>query len=116
MVIAVMVAIGSAAAGGYWQGSKHTKDRLESQMLREEVIAQQVYNSAIEATAEEIGKIRITNRTIREQLETQIRYEPVYIDCRHNDDVKRLLDAILVGEEPAESFDRSILSILDTAD
>lgn len=109
MLVAVMVAVSTAGGAGYWRGSVNTKNRLEAQAAREERIAQMTYEKAMAATASEISKIKVVNKTITQELEREVRTEPVYIDCRHSDDVKRLLDAILTGQAPAESLDRSVL-------
>ena len=116
IVIGVMVAILTAGAVGYWRGGVNTKSRIESDIARENQIARVAYDNALKATAEQIANIKIVNTTVRQELEREIRKEPVYLDCRHSDDVKRLLDAVLTGQAPAESFDRSKLPAADTAD
>ena len=85
------------------------KNEIESDIAREERIGQIAFANSLSASASQIAKIRIVNTTIKQELEREIRMEPVYIDCRHSDDTKRMLDAILTGSEPAESFDRSFL-------
>ncbi len=116
MILGVLAAIGTAGGVGYLKGSQHMKNEIESDIAREERIGQIAFANALSASASQIAKIRVTNKTITQELEREIRFEPVYIDCRHSDDTKRMLDAILTGSQPAESFDRSILPETNSAE
>lgn len=104
MLLAIVLSVAAAGASGYWKGSRDTENRLTAERLTTEQIAETAYRAAITGAAYEISKIQITNKTFRQTLEREIRHEPVYIDCQHPDNVKRLLDAILTGEAPAESL------------
>lgn len=116
IIIGVMSAIMLSAFVGYWRGSTNTRNSIEADIARENQIAQTVYDNAIRATASEIAKIEIVNKTITQELEREVRIEPVYLDCSHSDDVKRLLDAVLTGQAPPESISRNKLSAPDEAD
>ncbi len=109
VILGVLLAIGTAGTTGYMKGGQHMKNEIESDIAREERIGQIAFANALSASASQIAKIRIVNKTITQELEREIRYEPVYLDCRHSDDTKRMLDAILTGSKPGESFDRSVL-------
>ena len=116
MILGVLMTVGTAGTTGYLYGGKHMKNEIESDIAREERIGQIAFANALSGAASQIAKIRVTNKTITQELEREIRFEPVYIDCRHSDDVKRMLDAILTGDEPAESLDRSLLPTPDAAE
>lgn len=116
MILGVLLAVSVAGTTGYVKGGQHMKNEIESDIAREERIGQIAYSNALSATASEIAKIKVVNKTITQELEREIRYEPVYIDCRHSDDTKRMLDAILTGSKPGESFDQSFLPATDRAE
>jgi hypothetical protein len=101
----VLFAIAASAATGYWRGAQVTRNAIEAATARDERVAQIVYDNALAAAAAEIAKIEIVNQTIRQELEREVRVETVYGECRHTDDAKRLLDAALAGEAPAEPVD-----------
>lgn len=102
--LAIVLVTLAAGAAGYLRGANVTRNAIESDMLREEQLAQRVYEQAQLAAANEIAKIEIVNKTITNELEKEIRYEPVYRDCHHPDSIKRMLDAILKGEAAPEFF------------
>lgn len=117
LILAALLAALAAATTGYVYGSKHTRAAIEADAAREERIAQVAYENALRATAEQIAGIQIVNKTIRQELEREIQKEPVYVDCRHSPDVKRLLDAILTGERPAESLgEDSLPAVIGTTE
>ena len=115
VILAVILAIGTAGAGGYLRGVHNTKNSIAADIAREEQLAQRVYDNAILAAASEISKIEIVNRTITQEIEREVRTREVYLTCRHDDDTKRMLDAILTGEGSSESISRSKLSSVDPA-
>jgi hypothetical protein len=115
VALALLLTMGAAGAAGYWRGATNTENRLEAERLRNEQIAETAYDAAILAAADAISGIKIVNTTIRQELEREIRTEPVYVNCRHSPDAKRLLDAVLSGEAPAESVSGNIVSPADPA-
>lgn len=116
VILGVVLALGATGTAGYVKGSNDAENEFLAETAREQQIARIAYDNALAATASEIAKIEVTNKTIRQDLEREIRYEPIYIDCRHTPGVKRLLDAILLGEAPAESFDPSVLPATDSTE
>lgn len=115
MILGVLLAISTAGGVGYMSGGQNMKNEIESDIAREERIGQIAFANSLSASAQQIAKIRIENTTIRQELDREIRFEPVYIDCRHSDAAKRMLDAILTGSQPPESFDRSLVPAADRA-
>ncbi len=114
VALIAVLAISAAGGIGYNRGASHMKNSITADILREEQLAQRIYDQTILATASEISKIEITNKTIRQEVEREIRTETIYMECRHTDDTKRMLDAILTGERSSESVDRSELSAINS--
>jgi len=116
VLLTVTLASASAAGVGYYRGATNTRNAIEASEAKLERVRQITYDAALAATAEEISKIQIVNRTIRQELEREIRTETKYVDCRSSDDVVRLLNAVLAGAAPAESVDSGELPDVDAAD
>ncbi|MCH7495960.1 MAG: hypothetical protein IH825_07730 [Candidatus Marinimicrobia bacterium] len=104
VLLAVISAVSISGGLGYCHGVDTTENSIAADIAREEQLAQSLYDKMIFATASEISKIEIVNTTIRQELEREIRTEKVYLECTHPDHVVRLLNAILAGERPSESF------------
>lgn len=47
--------------------------------------------------ADAIAKIKIYHKTVQGKLETVVRENPVYVDCKHTDDGMRLINQALTG-------------------
>ena len=104
-LVLAIVSISIASAGtGYWRGVKNTTNRIEATEARLERTRQEVYDAALAATAAEISKIKIVNTTVRQELEREVRTEKIYAQCSHSDNTFGLLNAVIKGEIPAESF------------
>lgn len=95
-VISAVAGIGIAYNMG--QNAGYTKGVAEA--LNAEAIATQAANSASNAAIEAIKGIKIENKYITKQLDTVVKTEPVYIDCKHAPDAVRLLNGALEGSRP----------------
>ena len=115
VILAVISAVSISGGLGYCHGVSTTENSIAADIAREEQLAQRLYDDMVYAAASEISKIEIINKTITQELEREIRTERIYMDCRHTDGTKRMLDAILTGERSSESFDRVELSPVDPA-
>ena len=115
IILAVISAVSISGGLGYCHGVSTTENSIAADIAREEQLAQNLYDKMLSATASEISKIEIINKTITQEIEREIRTERVYMDCRHTGDTKRMLDAILTGKRPSESLDRSQLSAVNPA-
>lgn len=94
--------------GGVGLGMKYEK----GQAAREEVLIAKAGEAAALASAVEIGKIQITQTTIRQKAQETIREVPVYRDCVHSPDVLRLLNEAATNGA-FESPDRGKLPVAD---
>src|SRR5688572_12682546 len=115
LLAAVLAAVGAGTAG-YFRGAHNTRQSIQNDMLKEEQLGQQMYQKMLLAVGEKIGEIQIVNKTITQELEREVRVEKVYSECRNTDAVVGLLNAILSGQAPAESFGPDQLPGTDTAD
>lgn len=111
----VALTLAGSATTGYFYGGKHMKNRMIAELARENELAQEVFDAAVKGAAQEIANIEIVNTTIREELEREVRYETRYLECRHDDDTYRLLNALLSGEVTLESLDLTKLPEADSA-
>ena len=101
MSISAMRAIGLLAmlAGLVYAGWAARGWRDDSIMLAEQRIATSTRDIALQATAEAIAKIKVTNTTIRQRTEKEVYEKPVYRDCRHDAVGLQIINAALT--EPA---------------
>lgn len=95
-VVTAVAGIGIAYNLGYKAGETSGV----ASALNTQTIAAQAANSASNAAIEAIKGIRIENKYITKQLDTVVKTEPVYIDCKHTPDAVRLLDSALSGSRP----------------
>lgn len=92
-VVALVLAFG----GGAYLGRGYTL----GQVARDEVLIQKAADAAQLAAAVEIGKIKITHRTIHSELEKTLERVPDPDACRIDADTLRLLNDALAGRAPA---------------
>lgn len=71
------------------------RQALENQHIAEAV------DAANSATAEAISKIKVTNKTVQNQLEKQIETHTVYRDCKLDPVGLQLANQALAGSKPA---------------
>lgn len=79
LIAGALAAILAAYGVGRYDGSRMEK----ASHLSAEQRAQEAYDAALRATADQIAKINIRNTTIRQQAETVIREVPAY-SCVHD--------------------------------
>lgn len=94
VILIALVALASAAGFGYIKGKNDQKG-----IYAREAVKQQTLHEAIEAgIAKGVSKMKITNTYTRGRLETIVRENTVYLDCKHHPDALRLLNDILAGK------------------
>ena len=67
----------------------------------DEALMRKTREAAQQGAADAIAGIKITSTTINREIQTLVRTDVVYRDCRHAPDVMRLLEALRVGLDPA---------------
>jgi len=103
MKVAVLGALATALAfgGGYTLGRIDGRVIEEGTQAREANMARVATDAASIAAATAIAGIEVKHVTVKQRLETQIRTEPVYRDCEHDQRVFDDLNRALTGAEPA---------------
>lgn len=89
-----LILIGLAGLGGFGMGVKYEKGVVAAN----EVERKQGWSDALEATAKELAKIQVVQRTINRQVEVQTKEVPVYRECQNTPDVVKTINAAARGE------------------
>ena len=97
----VLLWVASIAAAGAWSYNAG-KDAEIATQAREDRAAAVATQAAASAAAHAISQIEVRNVTIRQPLETIVRTEQVFRDCRSGPDAQRLLNST-PGVAPAAS-------------
>lgn len=99
LIIAALVAVLAAGAGGFRLGSDH---EVAAQAREQNHIAEAV-DAANAAAAEAIANIKVVNKTIQNEVQREVQNNIVYRDCKHSPDGLRLLNQAITGTKPADS-------------
>lgn len=91
LIIAFLVAILGAGAGGFKLGADH---EVAAQAREQNHIAEAV-DAANTASAEAIAKLRPKFTTIQNEVQREIRTNTVYADCRHSQEALKLVNKAL---------------------
>ncbi len=110
----LLLAAAVALVGAYAAGRHDGAEIAEAAALREERVAALAADAAQKSAAKAIAGITVTNTTLRQTLEREVRENVVYRDCRHSADGLRILNAALAGR--AYSAANSQLSGVVSAD
>lgn len=97
LVLGLGVTHGFVAWKAYGAGQNAEIVKQES----DEALMRKTLEAAQQGAADAIANIKITSTTINREIQTLVRTDVVYRDCRHAPDVMRLLEAIRVGLDPA---------------
>lgn len=95
LIIASLLAVMAAGAGGFKLGIDHNK---ATEADKRETVAEAV-DAANNASAQAISQIRVTNQTIRQEVERETHTNTVYLDCRHTPAGLSGVNAALTGAE-----------------
>ncbi len=101
MIIGLLAAVGAAGTLGYVKGSQHTGDRIAADLALTAEATREAQQQALTAAAEQIAKLDVETRVIRQKTEVITREVPVYRDCRHSPDGLQNVNEALTGEGPA---------------
>jgi hypothetical protein len=91
ILAALVLWASSVVAAGWWAYGTGRDHELATQ-AREDHAAQVSRDAAAQAAAKAIAAIEVKNVTIRQPLETIVRTEQVFRDCRSGPDAVRLLN------------------------
>ncbi|QOE32796.1 i-spanin [Achromobacter phage Mano] len=98
-IIAALVAV-CAVIGAYAYGVSMGKDREAATQARIDKAMQDTREAAQQGAAQAIAQIKITNTTIRGEVQREIQTNTVYRDCRIPADGVRLINEAITGQRP----------------
>jgi hypothetical protein len=97
LIIACLVAILGAGAGGFKLGADH---EVAGQARAEKLVADAEKNMQ-DAAAKAIASIKVVNKTIQNEVQREVQTNTVYAECRNTPAGLRLLNQALTGDKPA---------------
>lgn len=101
-ILAIVVLWGGSVGGAYFYGSGVGKDGEIANQAKINQAITDTREAAQLGAADAIAKIKVTNTTIKGRIETTIRDNPIYVDCKHGDDGLRDINEALTGKsQPA---------------
>jgi hypothetical protein len=96
IIIACLVAILGAGAGGFKLGADHEI----AAKAREEKHITEAVDAANTAAAEAIAKIKVTNTLVQGEIQREIHTNTIYSDCKHSPSGLQLINEALTGSKP----------------
>jgi len=102
-ILAVVLLWGASVFGAFRYGTDVGKDGEIAKNSEIKKAIDETYTKAMEGSAEVISKITVRNTTIQGRVETIVRDNTVYRDCRHDAAGLRTINQALTGESPTES-------------
>lgn len=104
-ILAAVLLVGCLTGAAYRQGRVDGEAKIEAQQAREDALAAKATDAAASAIAAAIPKITVTHQTVRQELEREIRTNPVYLraDCDTGPDSLQRFNAALPGATSASA-------------
>jgi len=93
----VLLSIVLSAGAGLWGGYKFGHDAATTDLLAKQQANEEGRQTALEASAKEIAKVKVVNQTIRQETQREIVERPVYRDCVLPDSGLQLINQALTG-------------------
>lgn len=99
IILAAVLLVGALTGTAYRQGRADGEAKIEAQQNRENAIAAKASDAAASAIAAAIPKITVKHQTVRQELEREIRTNPVYLraDCDTGPDSLQRFNAAIPG-------------------
>lgn len=103
VIAALLALIGTAGLSGWVSFQAAT--RIKQGEWDAAVVAERAgKDTALKAAAAAIAKIEVKSEQYIQPVRTEIRTNTVYRDCQHSADSLRNLNALIRGDEPADSL------------
>lgn len=117
LILGAVLLVGGLTGAAYRQGREDGEAKIQSQQTREETIARAAADSAASAAAAAISAIKVQHRTITQEVQRDVLEKTVYrdLDCRHDADSLRRINAALTGASQPESASGGVLPRADAA-
>lgn len=105
VLLALVVGWGASVVGSGWYGMGLGEDRVIAQQAKVNKAIDETRAAAQQGAADAIAQIKIVNTTVKGRVETVVRENTVYRDCKHDARSLRDINAALTGDaaEPAGS-------------
>lgn len=109
-ILAIVLAAGAMVGGSYWQGRKDGAAGEIATQAREDRAAAIASDAAASAIAAAIPKITVKHQTVRQELEREIRTNPVYLraDCDTGPDSLRRFNSAIPGAASDAPYPRAM--------
>ncbi|WUR11929.1 hypothetical protein E7V67_019815 [[Empedobacter] haloabium] len=91
----------ASAAGAFWYGTGVGRDGEIAKQSAVDKATVETRKLAMEGAADAISKIVVRNTTVQGRVETIVRDNPVYRDCRHDPDQLRNINEAITGRAGA---------------
>lgn len=104
-IIAAIIICITGVAGAGWGGFRLGIDHQKAADADRDKTVREAVDQAGQQAAKAIGKIRVVNTTIQQEVQRETRIEPVYVDCRHSPGGLRGVNAALAGGRPSPAGD-----------
>lgn len=98
ILVAIAIALG-AIVGAFAYGVHVGKDAETATQARIDKAVQDTREAANQAAADAIAKIKITNTTIRGEVQREIQTNTIYRDCKLPADGLRIANDALAGKQ-----------------
>ncbi len=98
LLLAALLIILASFGGGYLKG----RDDASSTCSSHQALIAETALQAQAAAAQEIAKIEINHKTIKQKVEREIQTVPVYFDCKHSAGGLRLINQALANGQPVD--------------
>lgn len=112
-ILAALIAWGVSIAGASYIAFGLGQDNKTAEYAKISKAIDDTYDKALAGASTAISQIEVKNVTINRKLETKVRTERVFVDCRSGDDSVRLYNSGIEGA--SESVDRGKLPATDAA-
>ncbi|MFO1465883.1 MAG: hypothetical protein U1F35_05495 [Steroidobacteraceae bacterium] len=96
-LLAFVLAIAGAAAGGEWHGRGAERDKIEAEAARDAHVAQVASEASQKAAAAAIAGIQVQHVNIKQPLQKEIVEHTVYRDCDNTPTGLSLINSAITG-------------------
>jgi len=98
---AVLFWVASVGSAG-WFGMGVGEDRIISEQAKVNKAIDETRAAAQQGAADAISQIKVVNTTVKGRVETIVRENTRYIDCKNTAEVMRNINESLTGESPRD--------------
>lgn len=101
VLLALLIGWGASITGAFVYGGNVREDHIRAEDSRTADAILEARNQAQLGAADAISQLRITNTTIHQEVQREIRTNTVYADCKLPAGGLRIANEALTGQRPA---------------